>query len=298
MFDVQRFSVHDGPGIRTTVFFKGCPLRCAWCQNPESISSDPQLLLYPDLCIGCRACLAACPKGSDSGREPGQNPVAGQGWLADDCDVCGACVEVCPTGARLIAGRCMTVAEVVEQALRDKAFYGKDGGVTLGGGEPLAQWEFARMLADVLRAEGVNVALDTACAAPRSVVEDVPAHFDLVLADLKLVSSEKHSSWTGGGNAGILEALRVWSHAMAGRLWITVSLIPGVHDDEEIRSIADLLRSLVPAPAVRLLPYHRLGNSKYKALGLPVPEFSGDAGPLVEKARAILTDAGLVILEQ
>ena len=292
VFDIQRFSVHDGPGIRTTVFFKGCPLRCAWCQNPESVPSEPQLLLYADLCIGCGACLAVCPEraGEAEGAVSAQRPAT--------CKVCGACAEACPAGARRIAGREMSVAEVVAQVLRDKPFYGDEGGATLSGGEPLAQWEFAGALADALHGEGVSVALDTACAAPEPVLEAVPEQFDLVLADLKFVSPAAHCEWTGADNAGVLSALRLWSRTMPGRIWVSVPLIPGVHDEAEIGRIAGFVRSLSPVPPVRLVPYHRLGDSKYAALGGTAPAFPGSVDALVEVARAAFRAQGVELLEQ
>jgi pyruvate formate lyase activating enzyme len=285
IFDIQRFSIHDGPGIRTTVFFKGCPLHCAWCQNPESQSPDPQLMLYPRLCLGCGACVPVCPEAES--RDPGGRPAR--------CLACGACVEVCPSGARRIAGREMGLEEIAEKALRDEPFYGTDGGVTLGGGEPLAQHEAAFALADMLRGRGCHVALDTSCMAPRAVLDAVPDHFDLVLADLKAVTPGLHREWTGGDNAGVLDALRAWTAALADRLWISVPVVPGVHHEDELARIADFVADLAPTPCVRILPFHRLGESKYAALGEEVPEFVPEVEPLVDAVRQAMAERGVVV---
>jgi pyruvate formate lyase activating enzyme len=268
------------------VFFKGCPLRCAWCQNPESQAANPQLLLHEELCLGCDACLEICPERETSRQE-------GHLQRPDTCTACGRCAEVCPSGARRIAGRAINADELVGLALRDLPFYGDQGGVTLSGGEPLVQWAFVRTLADRLQAEGVHVALDTACAGSRDAVHEVPEHVDLVLADLKLVTLQAHRRWTGADNAHILEAIHHWSCTMPGRLWISVPLIPGVQDEAELGRMADFILSLPNRPPVRLLPYHRLGDSKYGALGWAVPRFRAPVEPLVERARDLFRGKGL-----
>jgi pyruvate formate lyase activating enzyme len=189
----------------------------------------------------------------------------------------------------------MTLDEIARKALRDAPFYGEDGGVTLGGGEPLAQPEAAFALADLLRDAGCHVALDTACMAPRPVVEAVPDHFDLVLADLKAVSPALHREWTGADNATVLEALRHWAGALADRLWVSVPVVPGVHDAAELARIAAFIAGLTPAPPIRILPFHRLGESKYSALGETVPEFAREVEPLVETAGEAMGAAGLTV---
>jgi pyruvate formate lyase activating enzyme len=214
------------------------------------------------------------------------------------CRVCGHCADVCPTGARKLAGQERTVDEILELVLRDCPFYGRRGGVTLSGGEPLAQWPFARLLADRLRSAAVHVAIDTACVAPPDVIREVPEHVDLVLADLKLVTPESHSHWTGADNDAILEAIRFWSVAMPGRLWISVPVIPDVQDQAEFQRIATFCRTLENAPPVRLIPYHRLGESKYEALGWPVPAFSGSVDEHMDKARTTFVRRGTHILEE
>jgi pyruvate formate lyase activating enzyme len=296
IFDVQRFSVHDGPGTRTTVFFKGCPLRCAWCQNPESIAPRPQLLLYPAVCARCGACVAECDA-LKTCLEGGRLAAPAEG-RPDECRDCGLCARACPTLARRLAGRTVTVAQLLDEALRDRVFYGRNGGVTFGGGEPLAQWPFARALAGALRREGVHVALDTACVAPPDIVAGIPGRFDLLIADLKAVTPEKHLEWTGGDNAAILDAIRALAVSMKERLWISVPLVPGVHDRAELEAMADFVASLGGPPPVRFIPYHRLGDSKYEALGERAPAIEGDVGALVSAARALFQARGIRILEQ
>ena len=170
--------------------------------------------------------------------------------------------------------------------------------MTFGGGEPLAQWDVARTLADRLREEGVHVAIDTACVASPSAQQEVPGHVDLVLVDLKLVRPEEHRHWTGAGNARILETIRHWSREMPGRLWVSVPLIPGVHDEAEIVRIARFVSSLANHPPVRLIPYHRLGEGKYAALGRDVPQFPGEVEPLIEAARSAFNRLGVRVLER
>ena len=291
IFDVQRFSVHDGPGIRTTVFLAGCPLRCEWCQNPESQGAHSQLMLHHNLCMGCGACLEICPEMSEAHPD-------GSAPRPATCRGCGRCVDVCPTGARLIPGQEKTVDEIVERVLRDRPFYGRRGGVTLSGGEPLAQWPSVRRLAGRLHREGVHVVLDTACVAPRDVIHEVPTHVDLVLADLKLLTPESHRRWTGMDNAGILDAIRTWSAAMPGRLWISVPVLPGVQDEDEFEHMAVFCATLENAPPTRLIPYHRLGESKYQALGWPVPQFPGSVDIQMKAARAAFHRQSIHILEQ
>jgi len=286
---VQRFSVHDGPGIRTTVFLQGCPLRCAWCQNPESFTPGRQLMLFPEVCMECRACSSVCPLG---GAGP---PTEGDG-RAGACTVCGACVEVCPMAARQMVGQKMSGQEIFELVMRDRPFYGQDGGVTFCGGEPLLQWRFIAPIADLMRRQGLHVTVDTCAAVPQQTVEAVPGRLDLVLADLKLIDSEKHLHWTGQDNTGILAAIRYWDREMPGRLWISVPIIPGVHDKEEIEKIGGFLATLKNEPVVRILPFERFGESKYGALGMSKPAIVGDVEPLVEGARTVFLQQGLNLM--
>ena len=284
IFDLQRQTVHDGPGLRTTIFFKGCPLRCRWCQNPESQSPQPELLRYPDLCLDCHACAEACPECHDGRLNAAVQP--------DACTVCGECGAVCPVAGRTVAGEVRSIDELLAHALRDRPFYGLEGGVTLSGGEPLRQWPAAFRVAERLREAGVHVALDTSGFANEAVIRAVPTRFDLVLADLKAVTPELHRHWTGVDNAQILEAIRFWATLMPGQLWLSVPLIPGVHDRGELMRMADWLADLDGPPPVRLIPYHRLGESKYRALGRATPEIEGEVEALQSLAIELFTLAG------
>ena len=289
VFDVQRFSVHDGPGIRTTVFLQGCPLRCAWCQNPESFTVGRRLMLYREACMACEACAGVCPL-------EGAGPLVNGDGRAEGCTVCGACAEICPMAARKTAGQKMNGDAVFDLVMRDRPFYGQDGGVTFCGGEPLLQWGFLAPLADRFRERGIHVTVDTCGAVSRQVVEAVPGRVDLVLADLKLVSPKKHLRWTGKDNTDILDAVRYWARAMPGRLWISVPIIPGVHDGEEIERMGRFLARLDHTPAVRLLPYERFGESKYDALGTSRTVFTGAVEPLVAQAREAFFGLGVYVM--
>jgi pyruvate formate lyase activating enzyme len=190
----------------------------------------------------------------------------------------------------------MSYESVIQTVLRDKAFYGQQGGVTFSGGEPLSQWIAVRDIADYLHEEGIHVAIDTAGLAPRSVIKDVPYHIDLVLADLKLVTPALHRSWTGVDNAIILNAIRYWNHRCHERFLISIPLIPGVQNELEIEKIADFISNLIPVPSVRFIPYHRLGESKYEALGMPKPQFPGSPDTLVEMSNRIFIEKGIRVM--
>jgi pyruvate formate lyase activating enzyme len=264
IFDIQRLSIHDGPGIRTTVFFKGCLLHCAWCQNPESIDRAKQLLIDSSRCIGCGTCAKVCSH-------------------RDGCIACGSCADVCPVAARRIAGRDIRVEQLLKEIIRDKAFYA-GGGVTFGGGEPLLQWPFVKELARALRREGIHTAIDTSGYTSAEIREQVPSEIDLAIVDLKLIDNKKHKCWTGRSNAPILNSIRHWADKMPERLWISLPVIPGVHDKSEIDAIADFIESLPNKVPVRLIPYSRFGESKYGQLGKEVPAFEGNTDALMEYA--------------
>jgi pyruvate formate lyase activating enzyme len=261
IFDIKRFSIHDGPGIRTTVFFKGCPLACRWCHNPESQSSLQELILRPNRCIRCGACLSACPHGATF-QEDGEYRVA-----TAECQLCGTCVEVCYAEAREIVGRSMTVAEVMDQVERDVAFYDQSGGgVTFSGGEPLAQPEFLQAVVQASRGRGIHTAVDTCGYAPWPVLEGLLPYVDLFLYDLKLMDDEEHRRFTGVSNRPVLENLR----ALAGAgqaIVLRVPVIPGVNDGlENVRALADFAASLPHLRGIDLLPYHPTAVEKYERL--------------------------------
>jgi len=263
IFDVKKFSIHDGPGIRTTIFFKGCPLACWWCHNPESQSMARELAFTARRCIGCGACVAVCPRGA----------IVREGdtilTRAGDCDRCGACVDVCYAEAREMVGRRVDVAELVLEIEKDIPFYEQSGGgVTFSGGEPLAQPDF---LLDLLRAcqeRGIHTAVDTCGFAPWEVLERVRGEVDLFLYDLKLMDDAAHRTYTGVSNASIranLERLSALSEAIV----IRVPIIPGINDGEpHVQQMAAFVAGLPHVERVDLLPYHHIAADKYRRLGM------------------------------
>jgi pyruvate formate lyase activating enzyme len=263
IFDIKKFSVHDGPGIRTTVFFKGCPLRCQWCHNPESQRLGRERLIRTERCIRCGACLAACEQEAISWVD-GQ-PVTDDGR----CILCGACVAECHAGAREIAGQRMTVGEVMAEVERDIAFYDESGGgVTFSGGEPLMQPEFLGALLQASRDRGIHTALDTCGHAPWPVLAAVRRLVDLFLYDIKIMDETRHRQFTGVSNDLILKNLEALS-ALGSRIVVRVPVIPGINDDEDnLRRLAAYVAALPHVEGLALLPYHATATAKYERLGL------------------------------
>ncbi|HOC16920.1 MAG TPA: glycyl-radical enzyme activating protein [Vicinamibacterales bacterium] len=259
---IARFAIHDGPGIRTTVFLKGCPLRCAWCHSPESQRAAPEFMPQPDRCIRCGSCTAACPHGVLPAALADSAAPAG-------CTTCGACVEACPTGARELAGHPMTVDTLVALVERDRIFYDESGGgVTFSGGEPLLQPEFVLEAAASCRAEGIHVAVDTCGHVDPDALLAVAREADLFLFDLKTVDEAAHRRLTGVPNDLILSNLERLA-AVHPRIIVRFPLIPGVNDDEaNVRGIGALLASY-RLTRVDVLPYHRAGLAKYHRLQQP-----------------------------
>jgi len=264
IFDVKRFAIHDGPGIRTTVFLKGCPLRCLWCQNPEGISPSIELAYDPRQCIGCGACAAACPEGAHT-------IVGGQHvYERSLCRACGECTRRCPTEALRLVGRRVPVGEVLEIVLRDRIFYEKSGGgVTLSGGEAMAQPEFARAVLAAARAEGLHTCVDTSGHVPWEHFECVLPMVDIFLYDVKDTDPERHRANTSGELGLVLDNLARLDAAGA-RLHLRYPVIPGINDGTaDMRELAGLWGTLWSRPPVELLPYHRLGEGKRSSLGRP-----------------------------
>jgi pyruvate formate lyase activating enzyme len=263
VFDIKGFAVHDGPGIRTTVFLKGCPLRCDWCHNPESQSSKPVLAQFPRNCIGCGKCLTRCPHGALSKSET---------QIIIDrakCRGCGTCALTCYAEALVLRGKVMTIAEVMAEVRKDKPFYDNSGGgMTISGGEPLQQPEFTLGLLKAAKAEGINTCLDTSGYAPWPVLERVLPYTDMVLYDLKGVSPGMHRERTGRPNSLIMHNLQeLTSDGVTVK--VRLPMVPGFNDSEEaVRDIAQFIASLKTVPPLEILPYHKLGESKYEALGI------------------------------
>jgi pyruvate formate lyase activating enzyme len=263
VFNIQRYSIHDGPGIRTTVFMKGCPLRCVWCQNPESQASRPQLFFNRERCTGCGQCAAVCPEKAVEILEG--KAVTDRGL----CTACGLCVEGCPVEAREIMGKFMTAAEVVEEVMKDEVFYRTSGGgVTLSGGEPFAQPDFSASILSLCKEKGIHTAIETCGYARWEVAERVLPFVDLVLFDLKQMSGVEHLKLTGAPNSLILQNLkRIW-HEKHIPILLRIPVIPGCNDSpENIRATARFVAGeLDPSMQVHLIPYHRLGVSKTEQL--------------------------------
>jgi pyruvate formate lyase activating enzyme len=292
IFDIRRFSIHDGPGIRTTVFMKGCPLSCPWCHNPEGIDPAPALVYRANRCLRCGTCLPLCPQGAI-------------GWSNDmptldreKCIACGTCVAACYAEARELAGREMTVGQVVAELERDRVFYDQSGGgVTFSGGEPLLQAGFLLALLQECRASGLHTALDTCGFAPWEVLDRVRESVDLFLYDVKLIDEARHRYYTGVSNAPILDNLQ----ALAQRgqaIVLRVPILPGINDDEEtVRQIGALAASLPHLRGVDLLPYHRAGIEKYGRLDQDyrLPELCPPSAEQVEAIAHLLAGYGLEV---
>jgi formate C-acetyltransferase len=272
VFDIQRFSLHDGPGIRTTVFLKECPLRCTWCQNPEGLAADPELLYTASACAGCRACAQACPRGAHQFAD-GQHAI-----LRDRCRLCGACAQACLTSALRLTAHTHTVRQVLDAVLEDAPYYAGGGGVTLSGGEPLLQPAFAAAVLAACRAHGIGTAVDSSLCAPWEAVADIVPLADVLLVDIKHLDDGTHRAATGVGNARILDNLRRLAGA-AVPLIVRVPVIPGFNDfDEAIADIARFAAGLGTVQRLELLPHHRLGDAKRAGMGLPADEAPAPLG--------------------
>jgi len=266
VFDIQRYSLHDGPGLRTDIFLKGCPLRCAWCSNPESQRVEPELVMFPANCLACGACIEVCGPG-------GRQLVNGRlVWERDLCDLCAECVRICPAAAMDWSGQRWTAGDVVREVLRDAPFYEDEGGLTLTGGEPLLQPNFAEAILRLAKAECINTAIETTGNAPWEVLETLLPYLDLWLYDVKHMDSKTHRDHTGLGNELILSNLRKLA-AIGAPIAVRVPLIPGFNRTEEnLRKTAEFAVELGDAVrSVELLPYHTLGRAKYEALGRSYP---------------------------
>ena len=282
--DIQRFSLNDGPGIRTTVFLKGCNLHCAWCHNPETIRKKNELMVYPANCIGCGHCVPVCPSGARS---------IAAGVLQFDrsrCTACGACAAVCFPGALKMAGRSVSVAEVMGEILQDRAYYADSGGgVTLSGGELFCQAEFADALIDACREEKIPVAVETNLNWQFESVRPILDKLDLIMFDVKIFDSVEHKRWTGVENAELLDNARRLD-TLDRPLIARTPLIPGATDSaENIRAIAGFLRNFRNLRCYELLNFNPLGESKYRALEEKNPFVS--ARPLKPEALNRLREA-------
>jgi len=263
VFDIQRYSIHDGPGIRTVVFLKGCPLRCLWCCNPESQLTNLQLGFIQNKCIGCLECIKVCPnKALLFDKE--------KGFFLDNelCVLCGKCSEACYPGARIIIGKKMSVDEVISEVIKDKSFYARsNGGVTLSGGEVLLQWGFAKEILKECKELSIHTTIETSGYGKWEYFNQVLEYTDLVLYDLKHMDSAEHKKLTGVDNRLILEnALKASKRAR--EMIIRMPLIPGINTSKDnIANLVKFVSTLKKVTEIDILPYHKLGVSKYNQIG-------------------------------
>lgn len=262
VFDISRGSLHDGPGIRTTVFFKGCPLRCKWCHNPESQSYEPQLSYNDSKCIRCKACEAVCPEKIHQFIDGRHNVDYSR------CKLNQECIHKCPAGALSVIGKRMAAHEVMAEVLRDKKFYDKSGGgLTVSGGEPTAQLEFLLELLSMARHEGISTCIETCGYAKREAFEKVLPLADCFLYDYKLTDSEKHAEFTGVPNDLILSNLE-YLNGEGASIILRCPIIPGVNNDEaHFKGIAEIFKRLPLIQEVQLMAYNNWGSSKNRNIG-------------------------------
>lgn len=259
IFDIKNFSIHDGPGIRTTVFLKGCPLGCLWCSNPESQKAQIELMMYPERCVGCGKCVQVCPTGAAKSSQT----------IRGKCKGCGKCVEVCPSETRKLIGRSATSKDIVEEVAKDKIFYAESsGGVTLSGGEVAMQPKFATEIFKMCQEQGIHTVLDTTGYCKWETFSKIIRYVDLIYFDIKCIIPKQHLELTGVDNAIILTNLKKMDE-LGKRFSIRMPIIPGYNDSEKIlQATGEYLQELKSNFIVFLLPYHAYGKSKYEKLDL------------------------------
>lgn len=294
VFDVKRYAIHDGPGIRTTVFLKGCPLRCWWCHNPEGQQSQFELIYRRARCIECHACADACPRKALTFEATSLSVDRGK------CDLCGSCVRSCPSGAVSIVGKLVSVEEIMEEIERDRPFYEESGGgVTVSGGEPFFQPKFLNELLNECKMKGVSAAVSTCGFFSTGVLDGVRDWVDLFLFDLKLMDESEHRKFTGVSNKPILRNVKTLA-GKGRRLVVTFPVIPGINDDDRnIREMGEFLSNYKAVENVTLLPYHRGGIEKYRSLwrSYRLQEIEPPAHSEMNRIRGTLEKYGLRVTE-
>ncbi|UCE42818.1 MAG: glycyl-radical enzyme activating protein [Candidatus Aminicenantes bacterium] len=290
IFDIKRYAIHDGPGIRTTVFFKGCTLNCQWCHNPEGIKFEHEIMFRPELCAAeCWDCVPRCPK----------KAINENGTIISieqkKCDLCGICGDVCAYESVEIVGRDVTVAEIMKEVEKDRIFYDESGGgVTISGGEPLAQGDFLLSLLEKLNEKGIHTAVDTSGFVPYEILSLIIERADLILYDLKVMNEHRHRIFTGESNTIILENLRRLSEK-GSNLIIRMPVLKGLNDDpENIQSMVDFLLPLNKSRQINLLPFHRGGEGKLMRLNKksPLVEFKTPSEKKLRKIKGELSSHG------
>lgn len=291
IFDIKKYSINDGPGIRTTVFFQGCPLVCQWCHNPESQPRRPVLMYRANRCVLCGECVGVCT----------HHGITINGSVKTDratCEGCGACAEVCYNGARELSGYQASVDQVMSEVLRDMPFYeSSSGGVTFSGGEPLLQRRFLLDLLHACRERDLHTVVDTSGFAAWDVLNSLREYVDLFLFDLKLMDEERHIRYTGVSNKLILSNLKQLAET-GSAVYIRIPLIPGINDDEEnLSRSAEFIRSLPNITGVELMGYHDLAAAKYQALGLDyrLKELKAPGSEQLQSSASILERTGLQV---
>ena len=266
VFDIQRFSVHDGPGIRTTVFLKGCPLNCMWCHNPESKAKYPEVMLYENLCIGCGECVSTCEDKLHSFDDNGH------AIDREKCKKCLKCASSCVAGALTVSGKPMAVADVLAEVMRDKSFYDNSGGgITVSGGEPLMQTDFCYELLGEAKKQGISTAIETSGFSKWENIERLAEYVDIFLWDYKETDPERHREYTGVDNALILQNLAKLD-VLGKTIVLRCPIIPGLNDREEhFAGIAAVANKHASVIRVELEPYHSLGKGKATAIGKEYP---------------------------
>ncbi|MCT4563240.1 MAG: glycyl-radical enzyme activating protein [Maledivibacter sp.] len=289
VFNIQKYSIHDGPGIRTTVFLKGCPLECWWCHNPESQKINPQLTFKPNKCIVCRECEKFCLHGAISFKDEGFN------YNESICKLCGKCAEICPSEALKFIGENLSIEDTIKAIEKDKIFYEESGGgVTFSGGEPLFQIDFLDGLLTASKQKGLHTAVDTSGYSTWENIKRIKDKVDLFLYDIKHMDDEKHKVYTGVSNKQILENLK--KLALGGKnIWLRIPIIPGINDDDlNIRRTCKYISSL-NLNEVFILPYHNIAVDKYQGLGMEykMPNVRNSEDHVMQQIAKIFKEYGL-----
>ena len=259
--EIQRFCMHDGPGVRTTVFFKGCPLRCAWCHNPETQCAQNEILYYPQKCIGCGVCATACASNTHS------ITLNGHTFDREFCSACGKCADICPTGALESTPKYMSIKDILESVEKDLAFYGKDGGITLSGGEALIHGDKILHLLNACKEKSLNTAIETCGYFDGSMLTELAPLTDIILWDIKDTNDTRHIEYTGVSNKKILENLFL-ADQLGIKTVLRCIMVNGVNtNDAHLNAIADIWHNLKHSVYVELLTYHAFGGSKAIAIG-------------------------------